>query len=105
MVSGKLTALAGLLTGVMRWRGPSFQTMAIPNRAFAAVTRHLEVLRQFQTIRGASIFAQSAEHAARSVIRKSGQNFAPRSIVAQPTHDNQILRASQRTQIARNAQR
>src|SRR5580658_11124711 len=82
------------LPGVMRGRGSSFQPMAIPNRALAAITGHFEVLRQFQTIRGASIFAQSAKHAARSIIRKSSQNFAPRSIVAQPAHHNQILRTS-----------
>ena len=78
----------------MRGCGSSFQAMAIPNRAFAAVAGHFEILRQFQAIRGAGIFAQAAEHAARSIVRESGKNLAAGSIVAQPTHDDQIFRAS-----------
>src|SRR5580693_5259622 len=70
----------------MRWRGSSFQAMAIPNRAFAAVTGHFEILRQFQTIGWASIFAQAAEHAARSIVRESGKNLAAGSMSRnQPT--------------------
>src|SRR5580692_11543736 len=98
-------AAVEMLASVMSGRGPSFQPMAIPNRAFTAVTGHFEILRQFQTVRGTSVFAQAAEHAARSIVSESGKNLAPRRIVTQPAHDDQIFRTSQRTQIARNAQR
>src|ERR1700723_1370960 len=89
----------------MRGGGSSFKAMATPTRAFAAVACHLKSLRPFQAIRGGGLFAQAAEHAARSIVRESGKNLAAGSIVAQPAHYNQIFRASQRAQIARNAQR
>ncbi len=93
------------LPNIPRGRRPNFQSVAVPNRALAREVRHLEILRQFQAIRGASVFAEATKHAARSVIRKSGEDFAASGVVAMPSDDDQILRAGQRAKIARNAQR
>jgi hypothetical protein len=93
------------LARVMRRGRANFQTVPVPDGAFAAETGHLEILRQFQAISWAGVFAQTAEHAARSVIRKCSQNFAPCGVVPQPSHHNQIFRACQRAQIAGNAKR
>src|SRR6266699_4284792 len=78
--------------------------MPVPDRAFAGVGSHLEILSELETIGGASIFAQTAEHAARSVVRKSGEHFAPRCVVAVPTDYNQIFWAGQRAEIAGNTE-
>src|ERR1700687_5037909 len=94
-----------LSTRVVRRRGSLLQSVPIPNGAFARVAGHFEVLRQLETVGGAGVLAKPAEHAARSVISEMRENLAPRSIVALPAHHNQVFRASQRAQIARNAQR
>jgi hypothetical protein len=93
------------LSGVMCRSGSNFQAVPIPDGTFTVVMSHLEILGQFETIRGASVLAQSAEHAARSVVSECGQNFSPCGVVPQPSHHNQVFRAGQRTQIAGNAQR
>src|SRR5271163_3214133 len=72
------------LSRVMCRSGPNFQAVSVPDCAFAVVMRHLEILRQFQAIRRASILAQSAEHAPRSVVGKRGQNFSPCGVISQP---------------------
>ena len=77
--------------------------MPIPDGAFPAVLSHLEILSEFQAIRGAGIFAEAAEHAARSVVRKRGENLAASGVIAKPADDDQILRASQGTKIAGDA--
>ena len=53
-----------MLPGVMRRSGAFFEAMAVPDRAFAGVGGHLEVLGEFEAIGGAGVLAQSAEHAA-----------------------------------------
>ena len=87
------------------WAWAHFEAVAIPDGAFAGVVGHLEILRQFQAIGGAGVFAEAAEHAARSIVGKSGENFAPRGFVAMPADDDQVFRARQRAKIACDAQR
>src|SRR6266446_2803368 len=82
-----------------------FEAVTIPDRTFAREVGHFEILRQFQRIHGASILAESTEHAPRSVIRKVSQHFPSRGIVALPAHHNQVFRACQRAQIAANTKR
>jgi hypothetical protein len=89
----------------MRRRGSDFEAMTVPNGAFAAVMSHFEVLRQFQAIGGASVFAEAAEHAAGGVVSEGGEDFAAGRVIAQPADDDQIFRASQRAEIAGNAER
>jgi len=84
---------------------PDFEPMTVPNGAFAAVAGQLEILREFEAICGASIFAQAAEHAARGIVRKRGEHFPARGIVALPAHYNQIFRAGQRAKVAGDAER
>src|SRR6266850_995139 len=55
-------------TRIPRRRGPLFEPVPVPDGAFAREVCHLEILRQFQCIGRARIFAQAAEHAPRSVI-------------------------------------
>src|SRR5580765_809767 len=69
---------------VSRRRRSLLQPMPVPNRSFARVGCHLEILRQLQTIGGTSILTKSAKHAARGVVGKCSQNLAPRGIVALP---------------------
>jgi hypothetical protein len=78
--------------------------MAVPNRSFARVGGHLEILRKFEAIGRAGILAQSTKHAARGVVGERRQDFAPGRVVALPADDNQIFRAGQRAKIACNAQ-
>jgi hypothetical protein len=93
------------LSGVVCRSRPNFQSVAIPDSAFTVVMSHLEILSQLETIGGASVLAQSAEHAARSVVSERGQNFSPRGVISQPSHHDQVFRARQRAQIAGNAER
>ena len=86
-------------------RGSDFETMPIPNGAFPCVIGHLEILGEFEAIGWAGVFAQAAEHAARCVIGKRGEDFAARGIIAKPAHDNQIFRARERAQVAGDTQR
>jgi hypothetical protein len=74
-------------------------------RAFARVVGHLKILCQFQCVDRASIFAKSAEHAPRSIIRKGREHFPSCGVVALPAHYDQVLRASQSAQIAANTER
>src|SRR6266481_4010351 len=93
------------LAGVACRRWPLFEAVTIPDRAFAREVGHFEILRQFQRIYGASIFAESAEHASRSIIGESRQHFPSRGVVTLPAYHDQVLRAGQRAQIAANTQR
>lgn len=79
--------------------------MPIPDRTLARIGRHLKILRQFEAIGRAGILAKSAEHAARSVVGKISQNFPAGGVIAMPADHDQIFRAGQRAQVARNAQR
>ena len=82
----------------------NFETVTIPYGAFAVVVGHLEILGQFETIGGTSVFTQSAEHAARKIVGKGSENFAARRLIAQPADDDEIFRAREGTQIARDAE-
>ena len=79
--------------------------MPVPDSALAGERRHFEILRELEAIGGARVFAKAAEHAARSVVGECGQHLAARGIVTLPTNHNQVLRARQRAQIARDTQR
>ena len=93
------------LTGIARGCGPLLQPVTVPDGSFAGVISHFEILRQLQRIRRTGILAQPAEHAPRGVIGEVRQHFSARRIVALPSHHDEIFRASQRAQIAANAQR
>src|ERR1700741_2340437 len=97
--------LHGFLSSVACRRRALFQTVPVPDRAFAAVISHFKILRQFQRIRRTGILAQAAEHAPRRIICKRRQHFPPRCVIAFPSYDDQVLRACQRAQIASDAQR
>ena len=86
-------------------RRSDFETMPIPNGAFPCVIGHLEILGEFEAIRGAGIFAQAAEHAARRVIRKRREHFPASGIIAKPAHDDQILGTSESAEVAGDTQR
>ena len=89
----------------MRRRRPDFQAMAIPDGAFAAISRHFKILGQLETVSGTCVFAQTAEHAARSIVGEMGQHLAAGGVVALPSYYDQIFRAGQGAQIARDAER
>jgi len=79
--------------------------VAVPDRAFSPVVRHLKILGQLQSIGRARIFAQTAKHAPRSVVREKRQYLSPRCVIPFPSHYDQVLRARKRTQVARYAKR
>src|SRR6516162_10086114 len=93
------------LSSVACRRWAFFQSVPVPDRAFAAVIRHFKILRQLQRIGRAGIFAQPAEHAPRRIIRKRGQHLSPRRVVAFPSHHDQVFRARQRAKVASDAER
>src|SRR4029077_7276832 len=93
------------LSYISLWCGAFLEPVTIPDRAFPAVVGHLKVLCQFQCVGWTGVFTQTAKHAARSVIGERGQNLSPRRVVSLPAHHNQVLRAGQRAQVARDAQR
>ncbi len=94
-----------MLPGVMRRSRTDFEAMAVPDRAFAAVGGQLEILGEFEAVGRASVFAESAEHAAGEVVGEGGQDFATRDIIALPADDDEIFRAGQGAEIARYAKR
>src|SRR6202051_1624537 len=81
------------------------KTVPVPNRTFAGIRSHLEVLRQLEAIGWARIFAEAAEHAGGSIVRERREHFAACSLIAMPANDDQIFRAGQRAKIARDAKR
>src|SRR6516225_7903226 len=93
------------LSSVARWSWAFFQPVPVPDRAFAAVIRHFKILRQFQRVRRTRILAQPTKHAPRGIIRKRGQHFPPRQVVAFPSHYDQVFRTRQRAQVAADAER
>src|SRR6516164_8667339 len=93
------------LSSVASRRWTFFQSVPVPDRAFAAVVRHFKILRQLQRIGRAGIFAQAAEHAPRRIIGKRGQHLSPRCVVALPSHHDQVFRTRQRAKVASNAER
>jgi hypothetical protein len=93
------------LSRVARWRGAFFEPVAVPYRTFAAIISHLEILSELQRVGGTSIFAQSAEHAARGVVGEKRQNFSPCGVVSLPANHDQVFRARERAQIACDTQR
>jgi hypothetical protein len=92
----------GQLPRVPGGRGAFFQAVPVPDRTFARVGSHLEVLRELQAVGRASVFAKPAEHAARSVVGKVGQHFAAGRVIAMPADHDQIFWAGQRAQVARD---
>ncbi len=92
------------LPGVVGWRRAYLEAMAIPDRAFAGVGRHFEILCEFEAVSGAGVFAQAAEHAARSVVGEMSEDFAAGGVVALPAYYDQIFGARESAQIAGNAE-
>src|SRR5712691_6277748 len=87
------------------WRGlrTLFQRLAIPDPAFASIAGKFEILRTFERVDGTGVFAETAEHAAAQVVGEVGELLAAGVFVARARDHDQILRAGQRTQVARNA--
>jgi len=93
------------LARVSRRRGAFFQAVPVPNRALARIGSHFEILSELEAVGRAGILAESAEHAARSVVSEVGQHLAACGVIAMPADHDQIFRAGQRAQIAGDAQR
>jgi hypothetical protein len=79
--------------------------MAVPDGAFTGVIGHLEVLGQLEAVCRAGIFAEAAEHAARSVVSEIGENFSARGVVTKPADNDEVFRACESAQIASDAER
>src|SRR6266700_8314146 len=94
-----------LLTGITRGCGALLQAVPVPDGSFTSVISHFEILRQFQSVRGAGAFAQPAKHATRSVVSEVRQHFSAGGIVSRPSDDDKIFRARQRAQIAADTKR
>src|SRR5919197_1439085 len=82
-----------------------FQGLAVPDGAFTRVIRQFEILGQFKAVGGASVLAQSAEHAAAEVVGESGELLATRIWIAFAAHHDQVLGASQGAEVTRDAER
>ena len=78
--------------------------MPVPDGSFASVVGHLEVLGQLQGVGRAGVLAETAKHAPREVVGEGGQNFAAALLVALPAHDDQVFRATQRAEVAGDAE-
>jgi hypothetical protein len=89
---------------VLGWSGTFFQGFAVPDEAFAGVVRHLEILREFQGVGGARVFAQATKHAAAQVVGEVRQFFAASDRIAFAAYDDQLFWTSQRTEVARDAE-
>src|ERR1051326_403554 len=57
------TSGGSTLALILSWLRTFFQRLAIPYPAFAGETREFEILREFEGIDGAGVFAEAAEHA------------------------------------------
>lgn len=75
--------------------GTLLESLEVPNHSFARVAGEFEVLRQFEGIGGASIFAKAAEHTAAEIVSKLNQLFAARLLIAFAGNDDEIFRAGQ----------
>ena len=93
------------LPRVPRRRGAFLEAVAVPDRAFARIGSHLEILSELEAVGRARILAEAAEHATRGVIRKISEHLAARGVIAMPADHDQIFRAGQRAQVAGDAQR
>src|SRR5260370_12435423 len=60
-----------------------------PRSTLFPYTTLFRSLRELQTIRGTGILTKAAKHAARRIVSKCGQDFAPGSVVALPADYNQ----------------
>jgi hypothetical protein len=96
-VSGKNLPL------ILRGLRALFQGFAVPDPAFAGIAGEFEILREFEGVNGASVFAEAAEHAAAQVVGEVGEFLAAGVLVAGAGNHNQILRTRQRAQVAGNA--
>ena len=76
-----------------------FKRLPVPDHTFAVVACQFEILREFERIGRACVFAQTAEHAATQIIGEVDQLFAASLFVALTGYDNQIFRTSERAQI------
>jgi hypothetical protein len=99
----KAVMIARELLLVLRRLRTFFQGLAVPDPAFSGVAGEFEILREFEGIDGACVFAEAAEHAAAQIIGKVGKFFAAGLFVARARYHDQILRTGQRAQIAGDA--
>lgn len=80
-----------------------FETVAIPDGAFACEVSHFEVLGEFESVDGTGIFAQAAEHAAGCIVGEVGEDLAASGVIALPADDDEVFRAGQCAKIATDA--
>src|SRR5580704_8750598 len=87
---------------VKRGLRPLLKRLAVPDHAFARIVREFEILCEFERIHRARILAQPAKHTPAQIVGESCEFLAARLLVTFAAYDNQILRTSQRAQIARD---
>jgi hypothetical protein len=92
------------LLSVHRWQWTFFQSLSIPDHAFPGIAGEFEILGQLERIGGAGIFAEPAEHAPAKIVGKGREFLASRFLVAFAGDHDQVFRARQRAQVARDAE-
>ena len=102
---GPFSFTGNLLFSILRRLRAFFEHLAVPDRAFASIARQLEILGQLKRVRGTRVFAQTAEHAPGKVVGELGQFLPPRFRVADAVHDDQLLGAGHRAEVAGDAKR
>src|SRR5215831_7314468 len=80
------------------------ELLPVPLHVPPIIQTQLEILREFKARRWACVFAKAAEHAARYIERILCQDFLT-FCVTLPADLDTMFRASQRAEIARNAER
>lgn len=82
-----------------------FESLAIPDPALARIAGQFEILSEFESVGGTSVFAKAAEHAAAQIISKVCKFLAASFFIALAGDHDKVFGACQRTEIAGNAHR
>src|SRR2546427_9626855 len=82
---------------------PFLELLPVPFHVAPVVQTQFEILCELEARRRASVFAEAAKHASRQIKYVCGQRFLALRVTL-PADFNTMLRASQRTEIACNAQ-
>ncbi len=91
-----------VLLAIYRGLRTFFERLHVPDHALACVVRKLEILRQLERIRRTGILAQAAKHATAKIVGEGHEFLAPRLLVALARHHDQIFRARNSAQVARD---
>jgi hypothetical protein len=84
--------------------GSFFKRLAIPDKSLAAETSEFEVLRQLDRVDRTGVFTEPAEHATREIVSEGCELLVFGFRVALTANDDQVFRARDRAQIARDAE-